>query len=353
MGIAPEITLVVKHTFLEFIKTPEHKTGRARAFTDTELLESAGLIATTGAPAAEPVPESSPVCGPQWPMTPMLEAVFEPDQDKAIERGEVVDLEATMEVKAFLGMGECGVWLQADEDGSWLPPAATDDDILQDPSMVYQQPWVFVPFADFSDCCAVQGACWGEPGLWQPSTSSTASTGACSVAGSSSGDSFDMQAGETRTTVMLRNLPSALSRDTLLQMLDVMGFGGQFDLVYIPVDFSTGAGLGYAFINMTSPANVPRLWEAFNGLSQWCVASDKVCTVSWSDPHQGLQAHIERYQNSPVMHPEVLDEWKPALFMHGVRVEFPNPTKKIKAPKVRNKKSAAAAAEDAAAAALE
>jgi len=36
------------------------------------------------------------------------------------------------------------------------------------------------------------------------------------------------------------------------------------------------------------------------------------------------------------------DEWKPALFAQGVRVEFPAPTKKIKAPKVRSRKEEAA-----------
>lgn len=49
---------------------------------------------------------------------------------------------------------------------------------------------------------------------------------------------------------------------------------------------------------------------------------------------------MERYQNSPVMHPDVPDEWKPALFVQGVRVDFPAPTKKVKAPKVRGKKAA-------------
>ena len=28
----------------------------------------------------------------------------------------------------------------------------------------------------------------------------------------------------------------------------------------------------------------------------------KVCRVTWSGPHQGLAAHVERYRNSPVMH---------------------------------------------------
>jgi len=110
-------------------------------------------------------------------------------------------------------------------------------------------------------------------------------------------------------------------------------------MIYVPVDFSAGAGLGYAFVNLVSLADVPAFWQALDGLSMWGgVASDKACTVSWSEPNQGLAAHIERYRNSPVMHPATPDEWKPALFAKGVRVKFPAPTKKIKAPKVRGKK---------------
>jgi len=163
------------------------------------------------------------------------------------------------------------------------------------------------------------------------------------VASSSEADDSEVPASETRTTVMLRNVPTSLTRNSLLQMLEKMGFAGSFDMIYVPVDFSAGTGLGYAFVNLVSPADVPAFWRALDGLSVWGdVASDKACTVSWSEPNQGLAAHIERYRNSPVMHPSTPDEWRPALFVQGVRVEFPAPTKKIKAPKVRGRRAEAA-----------
>merc|ERR1719461_2657977 len=55
---------------------------------------------------------------------------------------------------------------------------------------------------------------------------------------------------ETRTTLMLRNLPLDYTRDMLLQLLDKEGFAGKYDFIYLPVDFKTRAGLGYAFLNM-------------------------------------------------------------------------------------------------------
>jgi len=57
-----------------------------------------------------------------------------------------------------------------------------------------------------------------------------------------------------------------------------------------------------------------------------------VCEVSWSGPHQGFKAHVERYRNSPVMHRSVPDAYKPIIFQDGVRQDFPRPTRKIKAP---------------------
>jgi len=135
---------------------------------------------------------------------------------------------------------------------------------------------------------------------------------------------------------MLRNLPSTIStRSKLLARLDGVA-PKSWDFVYVPVDFSTGCSLGYAFVNVSKSANVPRIWAAFDGL-QTPGDDSKVCTVSWSTPHQGLATQIQRYRNSPVLHAIIPDEWKPALFMNGKRVQFPAPSKPIKAPKVRSK----------------
>lgn len=293
MGVAAEVNCTVKRTFLEFSAGDvTEKVGRGRAQTDTDLLASAGLIVRTAAPSSgEAIPDKK--LAPEIPETPMLDAIFEPSVSMA-------------------SMENMDQWM--------LPMAA----VLPE-EMSCQ--WAFMPCGDYMEYCAQQQ--WGE---W-PCSESTET-------GSTTGESDGAFGGGWRTTVMLRNLPRNLTRDMLLQLLEEKGFSWQYDLVYLPVDFSTGVGLGYAFVNSSAPECVKRLWEVFDGLSEWPVESDKVCTVSWSDPHQGLYSHIERYRNSPVMHPSVPDEWKPALFMHGMRVEFPHPTTKVKAPKVRGKKNA-------------
>ena len=43
-------------------------------------------------------------------------------------------------------------------------------------------------------------------------------------------------------------------------------------------------------------------WNALDGFTGWALPTAKVGQVSFSGPHQGLLAHIERYRNSPVMH---------------------------------------------------
>merc|ERR1712046_334102 len=137
------------------------------------------------------------------------------------------------------------------------------------------------------------------------------------------------------TTVMMRNLPVELTRDMLLQLLNDQGFAGEYNFLYMPIDFVKQVGLGYAFLNLVSNDVAPRFWKSFDRFCSWPVCSSKVCRLGWSTPHQGLQKHIERYRNSPLMHKDVPDEIRPVLFENGVRVAFPPPTKALHAPRLR------------------
>lgn len=135
-----------------------------------------------------------------------------------------------------------------------------------------------------------------------------------------------------RTTVMLRNLPNNYTRDMFLSLLDEEGLSELYDFVYLPMDFCRDANLGYAFVNLVDGAAVDKAWKKFDGFDRWALPTAKVCQVGWSGPHQGFQAHVERYRNSPVMHKSVPDCYKPMIFKNGIRKPFPRPTKKVKAP---------------------
>lgn len=275
MGVTPEVKLVVRRTFIELVEEATAGKPRLRAFTDTALVEGAPEL-------SQRLPESgwTPAVGsrPALDLGPLQE-------EAVIAQREMVNIEATNEVKSVLGMGSAAL-LPA--PGTWcLPPTPCGP--------------------------RLSSTAWD---LQVPAPS-------CSIGGATS----------TRTTLMLRNLPNDYTRGMLLELLDAVGFAGQYDLVYLPVDFGTGAGLGYAFVNLHSPADAEYLASCLSGFSQWVIPSEKVCEVAWSQPHQGFAAHVERYRNSPVMHPAVPDEWKPAVFCGGARLPFPSPTRPLKAPK--------------------
>jgi len=153
---------------------------------------------------------------------------------------------------------------------------------------------------------------------------------------SGSNDAFDGSA-DVRTTVMLRGIPLVYTRSDVLNLLESEGFFGRFNFVYVPIDFKRQRNLGYALVNLVSPAEATRLFGRFEGFAKWKVSSDSVCEVAWCSPHQGLQAHVERYRNSPVMHESVPEEWRPMILSHGVPIAFPAPTIRIKCPKLKGK----------------
>lgn len=130
---------------------------------------------------------------------------------------------------------------------------------------------------------------------------------------------------------MLRDLPRSITRKALADVLNA-DFSGQYDFIYLPLDFQRSSPLGYAFVNFISNEAALSAMAHFHGFTQWNSQNDTPCIAVWSAPHQGLEAHIERYRNSPVMHPAVPDKFKPLLLQDGQRLSFPAPTKKLTAP---------------------
>merc|ERR1712232_339172 len=135
------------------------------------------------------------------------------------------------------------------------------------------------------------------------------------------------------TTLMLRNLPNNYTRNLLIELLNMQGFVGKYDFLYFPVDFQTKCGLGFAFVNLTTHTDACLLKRTLEGFQKWGITSSKVCAVCWcAGDQQGLQANIERYRNSSVMHKSVTDTCKPVIFKDGLRAKFPCSTKKLWPP---------------------
>eukprot|EP00928_Gymnodinium_smaydae_P002961 TRINITY_DN11080_c0_g2_i1.p1 TRINITY_DN11080_c0_g2~~TRINITY_DN11080_c0_g2_i1.p1 ORF type:complete len:396 (-),score=44.92 TRINITY_DN11080_c0_g2_i1:300-1424(-) len=154
----------------------------------------------------------------------------------------------------------------------------------------------------------------------------------------------EAQGAESRTTVLLRNLPLSYKSSKLMRMIESEGFANMYDFIYVPINFGTHSSVGYAFVNLVDSSVAQRFREAFHGYSSWSTGSKNVCRALWATQHQGLQANIDHYRNSSVMSENVPNEYKPRIFQNGVELTFPPPVRMPRKPKsaknfVRSRKS--------------
>nr|CAG8483566.1 8153_t:CDS:10 [Entrophospora candida] len=82
---------------------------------------------------------------------------------------------------------------------------------------------------------------------------------------------------DLRTTFMIRNIPNKYTQKMLLEWLNET-HRGQYDFVYLRIDFKNKCNVGYAFINFTS-------------------VDDKRCELSYANV-QGKKALIEKFKSS-------------------------------------------------------
>jgi len=135
------------------------------------------------------------------------------------------------------------------------------------------------------------------------------------------------------TTVIMRNLPNGYTRSMLLGLLDRTGFAGRYDFVYLPIDFKTEVGLGFAFVDFITSGDAELARQRLSGFRDWAIPSAKVLEVGWSSAEQqGLAANVERYRNSSVMHDSVPEEFRPLKLVEGRQSAFPPPTRKVWPP---------------------
>lgn len=138
------------------------------------------------------------------------------------------------------------------------------------------------------------------------------------------------------TTILIRNLSKDCTRDAMIQVLEAEGYAGSYDMVHVPVGFQDLVGLGHALVNFLDAAIAQDALLHFDGFGGLSSAAD-LCEAGWSNV-QGLAAHVQRYRDSPIMHESIPNQFKPAMFQDGAQVSFPEPTKRLKAPRVRHQK---------------
>jgi hypothetical protein len=147
--------------------------------------------------------------------------------------------------------------------------------------------------------------------------------------------SFEGEVDDDRTTVMLCNVPIEFTPAMLLELFDSMCLRGMYDFVYMPIDFKTHWWRGFAFVNCVSHRAALHFMNCLQGFCNWPFPCKKVCECKWGEPkQQGREANVEHFRNNSIMHDSIPLHWKPLLFENGMPVEFPLPTKSIKAPRV-------------------
>jgi hypothetical protein len=139
--------------------------------------------------------------------------------------------------------------------------------------------------------------------------------------------------GASCSSLILRNLPTTLSRDDLLAVLAEHGYLAAARFLYLPIDAASGSSLGYAFLSFESAAAAEAFCISMHGEKLW---ADRALQVSRNATCGTVDEQVRRFRDSALMHGSVSDELRPILLQDGVRVEFPAPTKKLRAPRQRD-----------------
>ncbi|KAF7833513.1 protein MEI2-like 2 [Senna tora] len=104
---------------------------------------------------------------------------------------------------------------------------------------------------------------------------------------------------DTRTTLMIKNIPNKYTSKMLLSAIDE-NHCGTYDFLYLPIDFKNKCNVGYAFINTVSPSHIIPFYKEFNGKKWEKFNSEKVASLAYARI-QGKAALVTHFQNSSLM----------------------------------------------------
>jgi hypothetical protein len=140
-----------------------------------------------------------------------------------------------------------------------------------------------------------------------PSVVSNGTTAAFAVSQTADSSEFEFKAEkilsgiDTRTTLMIRNIPNKYSQKLLIRLIDLR-FKDKYDFFYLPIDYKNKCNVGYAFINFNSNCgeNMVEFFSLFNGKKWEKFNSEKICKISFARL-QGQDALIDHFKSSSVM----------------------------------------------------
>ena len=86
---------------------------------------------------------------------------------------------------------------------------------------------------------------------------------------------------DTRTTIMIKNIPNKFTRELLINIID-QNFRGTYDVFILPTDSNHYKNFGYSFINFKNSYFIPYFYYMFNGNKWSFTNSKKICEITYS-----------------------------------------------------------------------
>eukprot|EP00842_Homolaphlyctis_polyrhiza_P007064 jgi/Hompol1/947/HPOL_003323-RA len=140
---------------------------------------------------------------------------------------------------------------------------------------------------------------------------------------------------DQRRTLMIKNIPNKYTQAMFLELLNET-VGGQYDFVYLRIDFKNRCNVGYAFVNFASAEAIVRFAERHVGRPWARFKSEKICGMAFA-AIQGRRSLVDKFRNSSVM---LEDEvYRPRIFytsgpLRGQEEPFPGPSHTGFRPKI-------------------
>ncbi|KAG8698155.1 hypothetical protein FRC09_007401 [Ceratobasidium sp. 395] len=127
---------------------------------------------------------------------------------------------------------------------------------------------------------------------------------------------------DTRTTIMLKNIPNKMSTKNLIDFIDQVT-PRAIDFLYLRFDFQNECNVGYAFVNFIHVSDLLTFMKARLGRKWNMYASEKVLGAGYAN-YQGKEALVEKFKNSSIM--DTRPAWRPKIFYSsGEHVGLPEP----------------------------
>ncbi|CDO69291.1 hypothetical protein BN946_scf184976.g10 [Trametes cinnabarina] len=132
---------------------------------------------------------------------------------------------------------------------------------------------------------------------------------------------------DTRTTVMIKNIPNKMSDKDLLNFINKV-CPRRIDFMYLRMDFQNGCNVGYAFVNFITVQDLLHFAKTQLGVKWNMYSSEKVLQMCYAT-YQGKESLVEKFKNSCIM--DEREAWRPKIFYsdgpnQGLPEPFPPPT---------------------------